>query len=187
MTEVITSLKTTRYAMPEIEQGLQMLAYCNGMAATAAKNLAQMGMTVTSGTLESWRDRQHTALYDEIRREVIPAIRDRAAELHTEQADRQLEVADRLLERLDKNVGKLNVKDLPQAVKATTISAAANRYKAAMLRQEPTVLTQSIKRDPDEIIRSLKAKGVDPAELLEGKVLSEETLGKDDDGSQSDL
>jgi hypothetical protein len=166
---------TTRKPQPaytdeQIELALCAIAYSNGNTGRAARELKAAGLKIDPKTLWSWSRKQYIDRYERVRSEVLPKVREKAAETHREIAERQLGVLGKMTDRLEKEVGEIPAKDLPKGVQSVATSAAINVDKAQLLGGGPT---HRIERSASEILRSLKAKGM---EFLDAEVVSEEDL-----------
>lgn len=142
-----------------VERGLVALALCSGSSRRAARLLAEQGLSLGESTLRNWRDNLYPERYWELQRDVLPKLRARAAEQHSELAELEGEAGRKLLERLTAEYGAIPARDLPGAIRNLDVGAAVNRDKAAMLRGENPETTMPT-RSMSEIVSALKAKGV---------------------------
>ena len=133
------------------------LAVCSGNVHRAASRLADMGMSVGSSTLHRWKSK-HREKYESIRREVLPRIREEAAEDHTalSAANREAEAA--VLARLIQEVPDLPARDLSTTGRNLAVAAGIHFDKAQVAAGMPSAIVE--KRDATEILRQLKARGV---------------------------
>src|SRR4051812_48649496 len=90
----------SRFTELEIQRGLLALAHKNGNGRTASKALREQGLKISPTTLRRWRDHQHADLYLDLQQTVLPAIRERAAEMHTDLAEKEVELSGRLVHEL---------------------------------------------------------------------------------------
>jgi hypothetical protein len=114
---------------------------------------------VGATTLRDWRNADSLG-YHKLQQNVLPEVRERAAEMHTDLAEREVELSGRLVsdlgERMDKE--KMPVRDLPGAIRNLDVGAGVNRTKAGELRNEPNVRVQK-QQDVGDILRALEAEG----------------------------
>ena len=126
------------YGEAEVERALLCLAECSGNGDQAARLLAEDGLPIDGRTLRRWRSETHAARYEQVRNEVLPALRASAADRHSALADRQLEVSEAMTERLAREVEGIPVRDLPGGVRNVIVAAAVNRDKSQLLADQPT-------------------------------------------------
>jgi hypothetical protein len=150
----------SRFNEEEIERGLVALALYSGNSRRASKALKGQGLSVGATTLRRWKDDLHPEQYRKLQQDVLPEVRERAAEMHTDLAEREVELSGRLVrdlgERMDKE--KMPVRDLPGAIRNLDVGAGVNRTKAGELRNEPNVRVQK-QQDVGDILRALEAEG----------------------------
>ncbi len=139
------------------------LALYSGNRRRASKALADQGFPVPASTLQDWQQRAPDT-YAKVKRNLMPQIRELAAEQHSELAQLEGEAGRLLLGRLMAQYHEIPARDLPGAVRNLDVGAAVNRDKAAMLRGENTD-TPTPTRSLSEILRALQAKGIDPRKL----------------------
>jgi hypothetical protein len=113
---VAPAAPNSRFSELEIEQGLMALALCSGNARKAERRLAELGMKVDHSTLHRWKDR-HSEKYLSLQREILPKLREEAAERHSAVADREMELGLELLDQLQAKKADLPARDLSTAIR----------------------------------------------------------------------
>lgn len=141
-----------RYTTTEIEQGLAELVLV-GNSETASKRLAARGLRVSAGRLRSWRTDTYVDRYLEVRRRLLPQIRETLAQAAEDNAKLLAETERQLAQRLHDQAGDLETKDLGKAVQSVAIAMGINVDKTLLLRGEPTQI--SMQRAPDEILAEI--------------------------------
>lgn len=173
-----------RFGAQDVDKGLVALALASGQADRAKDALAKQGMKVAPSTLRDWRDRLYPERYLQLQRDVLPALRARAAESHTALEELEGATARKLLARLDAEHKNIPARDLSTALRNLDVGQGIHRTKAAELRGEnfdAPALGGS--RRVSQILAALRAKGVDPSKLRLTESIDVETapdrLGKD--------
>jgi hypothetical protein len=149
------------------------LALYSGNRRRASKALSDQGFTVPASTLQDWQQRAPDA-YAKVKRNVMPQIRELAAEQHSELAQLEGEAGRKLLERLMAEYEEIPARDLPGAIRNLDVGAAVNRDKAAMPRGENTD-TPTPMRSVKDILNSLESKA--PHLFENGRLRVELELG----------
>lgn len=170
----------TAYTASEIERGLIELVACNGNARQAAANLDQDPSirSIPYQTLTGWKSSVHANRYREIRAELLPQIREHAADEHMALVSASMAVETEFLEALKGKAADIPARDLPGAVRNLATGAAIHTEKAQLLNDQPTE-RRSI--DLAGTLQELKAMGADPKVVLNLTPSSEETIKEDDD------
>ncbi len=135
-----------------------VLFACAGSESMASKHLADQGIEITKATLGSWKRGRFAERYERIRREhqqkleeaIVPELRE-VAFLASSTERRLLEAVN---ERLDN--GEEN--DPGRALANVAKAQGTATDKLLALTGRPQVITEH--RNPDEIARSLVARGV---------------------------
>lgn len=152
------------------------LALYSGNRRRASKALADQGFRVPASTLNDWQQRAPDT-YAKVKRNLMPQIRELAAEQHSELAQLEGEAGRKLLDRLMAEYHEIPARDLPGAIRNLDVGQGINRDKAAVLRGENTD-TPMPSRSVADILEALKARGVtltvevgpdrDPSPSIEG-------------------
>jgi hypothetical protein len=154
---VAPAAPNSRFTELEIEQGLMALALCSGNARKAERRLAELGMRVDHSTLHRWRTK-HSEKYLSLQRDILPKLREEAAERHSAVADREMELGLTLLDQLDAKRADLPPRDLSTAIRNLDVGQGIHRTKAAELRGDaPPPL--AVNFTVEHLVRSLTAKG----------------------------
>src|SRR4051794_17420549 len=107
--------KRKSYSEEQIQLGLTALAYASGNSRRASRELKQVGLAIPQRTLHDWRQKTHPQKYEEIQAEVLPKIRERAAEKQMAVVEAATGVQHKLLGRLDRESGDMDLKDVSTA------------------------------------------------------------------------
>jgi hypothetical protein len=166
---VATSRRPT-YTSEQIELGLLAVAHANGNTRQASRELKTGGVKLDHRTLWRWSRERHAGRYESIRSEVLPKIRERAAERQMDIVEAAMGVQRKLVDRLDKEADDLAIRDVPGASRNVAVSVGIHAEKAQLFGGQPT---QRIERSLDEVLRSLSHRGV---KFVEGEVAGEEDV-----------
>jgi hypothetical protein len=149
----------SNYDAAEIERGLIAMAMESGNTGRARKLLKEEGAlermpnaTTLHRWTETYRDR-----YKEIRAEVLPQIKARLADVHTDLANNLAELEQEAADLLKTNLKKLAARDQINLVRNAAIAGAVHVDKAQLLRGDATSI---VKRELPEVVRALAAKGI---------------------------
>lgn len=159
---IIVPHGNSSYNAEQIERGLIALAMESGNAKRAVPLLkkgtiaAPWSAYPTAKTLEKWQV-QYAERFNEIRAEVVPLVKARLADVHTDLAQSLADLEARTLESLESELDELSAKDRINLVRNAAIAGAVHVDKAQLLRGEATHI---VKRELPEIVRALAAKGV---------------------------
>jgi hypothetical protein len=123
----------SRFSELEIEQGLMALALESNNSRKAKRRLAALGMKVDHSTLQRWRTK-YADKYRTLQADLLPKLREEAAERHSAVADREMEVGLELLDSLQEKTGELPARDLSTAIRNLDVGQGIHRTKAAELR-----------------------------------------------------
>jgi hypothetical protein len=172
VTELVERRERKDYSDQEIDAGLTAYAICSGKPKRAAALLKeQTDFDVPYETIRSWAQRTHADRYERIRTQVAPKLQVQMADTHQALAQGaariEAEAAEKLQKRLE--AGGIEDKDLGNIYKNAAIVSGIHTEKAELLNGRPTSRTS---QNADEIIRSLKSKGI----TVNGEVVSEETV-----------
>jgi hypothetical protein len=143
----------------EIERGLLALAECNGNSRRAAALLKQDGIVLDHSTLAKWANNGHAQRYEEIRAEVLPKVRRKAADEHRQLAEKANEVNALILDRLKAKVEDLPPKELSGAARNMSVSSAVHTEKSELLDGLPTEI-RSDGKDAASVLRKLSGRGL---------------------------
>jgi hypothetical protein len=154
----------TTVPLPEadkrLERCLVAMAAFSGNGRRAAKFLAVDGIEVAFQTLYRWVQPggRYEKRYEEIRAEVLPRVRERAAEEHQELSAIFNELAKEGAEALKGKWAKMEPRDLAGAVRNVSTSSAIHTDKAALLRSgEPP---PDGTKDAASVLRKLSGRGL---------------------------
>ena len=155
-----------KYSPEEIERGLYALARVNGNTQRASRELKEQGQGIPESTLRLWKAKTHADRYARIREEVIPTIYQRHADKFHELVAIESNIAEQIARELESKIDQLDPRDLATALRNLEVSKSLNFDKASIADGRPTVITE--KRDLGDIVRALKAKGIE-VEVIEGE------------------
>lgn len=108
-------------------------------------------------TLARWPE-TYADRYAEIRAEVVPKLKARLADVHTDLANRLAELESKTIDDLNANLDELSAKDKANLLRNVAVAGAVHVDKQQLLRGEATSIIG--KRELPEIVRALAAKGV---------------------------
>jgi hypothetical protein len=149
------------------------LALCSGNARKAERRLAELGMKVDHSTLHRWKDR-HSEKYLSLQRDVLPKLREEAAERHSAVADREMELGLELLDQLQSKKADLAARDLSTAIRNLDVGQGIHRTKAAELRGDTPPPTVSF--NLTALVHSLAEKGATFSDAHGNRLSTEEVL-----------
>lgn len=149
----------SKYNLEEILRGLTAVAYANGNANRARRDLAQAGIKIPTRTLRGWVNDTHKEQYEHIRTEVLPKVGAQVADEHMELARKQLEIAGALADRLKAEGKDLPIRDVANAMRNADVGAGIHTEKARDLQGDFGTPSKAM-RSADEILRKLQSIGV---------------------------
>lgn len=171
-----------RWTQQDIEKCLHVLAWENGSAIRSMPIIKeQFGISVPKATLVTWKNRLHRDRYHQIREEVIPKIRARAAESAMSLAEEQAEVSAQILARIKEELPEIPARDLAGALRNVETSKAINLDKHQVLTGAPTSVVEH--RSLRDLIQGLEKRGVvriQDAEVVEHDELPPGSSTEDD-------
>jgi len=157
------AVKKPKTSEIDIEAGLLALAAHNGNSRKAAAFLAgQQGSQHDHTTLWEWKHR-YPERYQALRAEILPKIREQAADEHMDLAQKAMSAEAKVLARLDKEVDDLPVKELPGAARNMAVASAVHSEKAQLFNDQPT---GRVSVDLPSLIREAKSLGIEPTKVL---------------------
>jgi hypothetical protein len=145
----------TEYSREDQDRGMLAVIMAAGNAGAASRQLAATGHKVPAQTLLSWRRRYH-GRYSELETTYAPQIRDKVAAEYESFALAAADVARELLCRTQASISKMEVRDVPGALRNVATAQAIATDKAALLRGQPTMITET--RTADQLIEVLGSK-----------------------------
>jgi len=153
----VTTLERNSYTEHDIRRGLTELALAAGNSRLASKRLeATHGAQVPHRTLHAWKTETHTALYEQLRTEILPKVNETiAAEadaLALAYAQKEAEAIEGL------TFDDVKPADRAAIVRNLATAKAINIDKSQLLRGKPTSITEH--RDMTEALRALQLMGV---------------------------
>jgi len=137
-----------------VHAALTSLAVHCGDVGRAAKETG-----VSGSILQGWRDEDH-ARYDRIRAETLPRVREAGAEMYMAFAKDQAQYAQDFMADAHRRRDDMEARDLSGASRNAAVAAGIFTTKAAELRGDPSLIVEH-RRPMEEIVRALRAKGVD--------------------------
>ena len=167
MTEVANREKSEEL----IQRALVAVAACSGNGRAAARALAKEDIKIDHTTLYRWKDR-YAEDYARIRAELLPKIREGAADLHRALEQRQLETSAQAVEELREELPSMETRDKIALVGKMDIGSGIHAEKAQMYDGEPTHIVQ---RSSEEILREMASLGM-KVEAIDAEVVSEEDV-----------
>lgn len=166
-------MKQTDYTDEQVERALIAVALNNGSVAPAQKQLTADGLRIPYGTLHRWPQRYHER-YQRIQNETLPRVKAELAEIHTQIARKQATLADELADDLRAKKAELPPREISNAMRNASVSAGVHTDKAALLRNEPTHVTET--RTYVEVTSKLERLGLIEGEATEKPDKSQRTL-----------
>lgn len=177
MTTIIVPHGNSKFSAEQIEKALIALAMESSNPIRGAR-LLKKGTAgdkwphyPATQTIVKWQA-LYSDRYNEIRAEVVPVVKARLADVHTDLAQSLAELEGRTLASLDGELDELTAKDRINLVRNAAIAGAIHVDKAQLLRGEATHI---VRRELPEIIRALQAKGV----TIDGEAIEVEADGPD--------
>jgi hypothetical protein len=151
-----------KHTAEQIEAALVVIAMESGNVGRARKFLQEQGVfgedkVPLRSTLARWPE-TYSERYAEIRAEVVPKLKARLADVHTDLAQRLAELESKAIDDLDANLDELSAKDKANLIRNSAIAGGIHQDKAAVLRGEASSIIGH--RELPEIVRALAAKGV---------------------------
>ena len=144
-----------RHDEESVERALRVLALCAGNSTEASRRLADADLPVPRSTLQRWRDEQHTDRYQEIRREVVPQVRERAAEKSDEIARAAAEKELAFIAALDPD--DMASRDRANALRNLSTTRGISVDVSRKLRDEPDVVIEH-RRSGEELVEEIARK-----------------------------
>lgn len=168
MTEVANREKSEEL----IQRALVAVAACSGNGRAAARALKAEGVKIDHTTLYRWKDR-YAEDYARIRAELLPKIREGAADLHRALEQRQLEGSLKATNEIIERLPEMSDKDRITATGKFDIGSGIHAEKAQMYDGEPTHI---VHRSSAEILREMASLGM-KVEAIDAEVVGEEDVG----------
>lgn len=172
MTKTIERQSKQSYDEATKQIALVKIAHWNGNTRQAHRALAEEGIEIPRSTLESWKQRDHPAEYQRIRTELLPKLREGAADRHAAQEERDLTISEAASDLIMARLPHMNGKELIMAKGNADVGSGIHGEKRLLFEGQPTV---NVARTSAEIMRELKAQGVDEITV---DVLTEEDVPK---------
>lgn len=148
---------------------LVKIAHWNGNTRQAARVLAEEGIEIPRSTLEAWKQRDHPEEYRRIRTEILPKLREGAADRHAAQEERDLTISEAASDLIMARLPTMKDKELIMAKGNADVGSGIHGEKRLLFEGQPTV---NVARTSAEIMRELKSMG---AEDVIDAVVVEET------------
>lgn len=150
------------YTDDQVDDALVLLSILGSPQRVAQELKKEWGEAPTESTIRVWRDHRHADRYLEIRKTVVPQIRQRLAARHEDMAMRALDRTEEALERID--VEKIGHEDLGKTIQQLSVSAGIHDDKASLLRGMPTEIVAHM--DIDENFDAISR--IAPGLVVEG-------------------
>lgn len=158
---------------------LTTLAACSGNSREAERRLAKLDITLDHSTIWEW-GKKYAEDYQRIRSEMLPRLREEAADRHRALEQRQLEDSLAAADLIRGRMPKMEDRDLINAMGKLDIGSGIHAEKAQMYDGLPTHI---VRRDATEILRELKSMGVE--QIQDAEVVSEEDVSPSELGVSS--
>lgn len=179
MTQEVTEKPKKRSYDEETKQrALLELAACSGNARLASRRLAEDEVEISHQVLYVWMNDTHAADYQRLRADLLPKLRERAADRHAALEDRAMTIEEMTSDRIEAEIPHMKHKELIDADYKASLKAAIHTDKRLLHEGQPT----SHVRTSVEIIRDLRSLGYDE---VDAEVVSEESVPEIHDGSQA--
>lgn len=185
MTTLIKPHPFAKHTAEQIEASLICIAMESGNVGRARKLIKEQGVfgdekIPLRSTLARWPE-TYSERYAEIRAEIVPKLKARLADVHTDLAQRLAELESQTIDDLNANLDELSAKDKANLLRNAAVAGGIHQDKAAVLRGEASSIVGH--RQLPEIMRALAAKGV---QVIEAEVVEETTLPQSDQSSDTD-
>jgi hypothetical protein len=156
-----------------VERALMAMAAFDGNGRKASAFLADDGLRVPHQTLYGWvaPGGRWVQRYEEIRAQLLPQLRARAAEEHLGLARRYNKLAEIAADLLKEKLPEVEPRDLAGAARNLSTSSAIHTDKAEKLNDQPTIV--GVPQDAAVVLKQLAARGwvfdedVQDAEVVE--------------------
>lgn len=142
-----------KYTDDQVDSALILLSILGSPSKVSEQLAKEWDQAPCEMTVRYWRDHSHADRYLEIRREVVPVIRQRLAARHEDIALAALEKTAAALDRLD--VDEIGHGDLGKTIQQLSVSAGIHDDKSSLLRGMPTqvIARMDIEENLDAIAR----------------------------------
>lgn len=132
----ITRNRPTDYSTEQVERSLLVLAHLNGNATKAERVLADE-IGVSRRTLTRWRNELFPDEYERLRRDVLPAIRERQAERLMDAVEELGDLEAELIRKHQADLELLKPAGVSTALRNASVSKGINLDKAENLVVNP--------------------------------------------------
>lgn len=164
--------KRPEYGLEEVLRGLTAVAYANGNAAKAQRDLMETGWKVSRRTLLKWSRHSHADDYERIRREILPEVGARVADEHMDLARTANGIAGEMLQRMKGQIGEIPARDLPGGIRNVSTTAGIHTDKARDLAGDYSTPNKTTRELP-EVLRALKDKLGLEVEVIDAEAVEE--------------
>ena len=164
------------YNDEEIERGLVAMALHSANSTRAHAALKEQGLPISARTLYTWVHKTKTERYEQVRREVMPQIKEAAHAGHMGLVARAHELEHKFLHRIEEDLPEIPARDLPGGLRNVSTVSGIHSDKARDLRGDPVVVEH---RSMGDLLRAMRQKGIQVDFDVEG-IAEEDTrsLGK---------
>lgn len=135
-----------QYTDDQVDSALVLLSILGSPWVVAQELAKDWDQAPCEATIRRWRDHSYADRYLEIRKNVVPQIRQRLAARHEDVAWAALEKTMAAVERLD--VDRIGHEDLGKTIQQLSVSSGIHDDKASLLRDMPTQIIAHV--DVDE-------------------------------------
>lgn len=145
----------------EIETGLAALVIHAGNVVRAAEALRENGTPIARRTLQSWKT-QHADRLEEIKREILPTVRERTIGDLSTLVLRFAGTQEKLRAKVDDDAESMNGTDAAKALRDVAVAMGISTEKRLLLAGEPTQIMAG-RPDPEALVEQLfRAFGIRP-------------------------
>lgn len=170
--EIVSKRIRRTYGQREIQRGLIALAYANGNAAKAHRDLAEDDLDIPERTLNFWAIDQHKDEYERVRREVLPIVGAQTADEHMALARKQMAVSNKLADELARETHKLDPRDKATAMRNLDVGSGIHTGNARDLQGDYATPHKS--QDTKALLRKFYSLiGAETPEELDAEVIAE--------------
>jgi len=148
------------YTEQDVDAALRAYLFASGNRHKAAAVLAEQGIEVPAPTIYHWATRTKVDILERLRREVGPQIKAQMAEVHQGLASAAAEIEAKSIIKLNEKLDadEIEPKDLSAVMQRSAIATGIHSEKHLLYSGQPTHI---VARDSTEILRELKAMGVE--------------------------
>lgn len=152
------------YTDQDVDAALRAYLFCSGNRHKAHALLKEQKISVPPATIYYWATKTRTADLERLRQEVGPQIKAQMAEVHQGLAAAAAEIEAKSIVKLNEKLDndEIEAKDLSAVLQRSAIATGIHSEKHLLYSGQPT---QIVARDSTQILRELKAIGLDAIDV----------------------